>query len=151
MKMKKWLAMLLAAMMMFSVAGCGGDDEDYTDDPVDTEYSTDNGDTPDVRNDDETLTDADFVGDWECIGYDVDGQEMTEDEMGESYMTLYDNYEADVTLMDIAYDGEWDFTESGIVLYLDDNGYEEEVYCDIVKNVLYMDYMDMYTIFAKAD
>ena len=53
--------------------------------------------------------------------------------------------------MDKYYEGEWDFTESGVVLYLYDGGYEEEIYCDMVDTVMYMDYMNMYTLFEKAE
>ena len=139
MKKNKWLAMLLAAMMTFGTAGCGGgSDSGNTEDPVDSPSAV-------------VIDDAYFVGDWDCIGYDADGQAMTEDECGESWLTLYDNYTAETTIMDQYYEGEWDFTESGVVLYLYDGGYEEEIYCDMVDTVMYMDYMNMYTMFEKAE
>ncbi len=161
MKKNKWLAMLLAAMLTFGVTACGGDDNSGTAEPVTdpvpvTEEVTDDV-TEEVTDDvteevtDDVMEDVDFVGDWDCVGYDADGQEMTEEECGESHLTLHNNYTVDAEIMDINYDGEWDFTESGVVLYLYDGGYEEEVYCDMVDNVMYMDYMNMYTLFMKAE
>lgn len=138
MKKNKFLAMLLAAMMTFGAAGCGG--------------GTDSGDTgSSTTNQEVQQEEISFVGDWECVGYDADGQSMTEEECGESWLTLYDDYVCEVVIMDQYYDGEWDFTESGVVLYLYDGGYEEEVYCDMVDNVMYMDYLNMYTLFMKAE
>ena len=141
MKKNKWLALLLAAMMTFGVTACGGgggDDKKAEAPPKE----------PVVEN---VMEDADYVGDWDCIGYDADGQSMTEEECGDSWLTLYDNYTTETVIMDKYYEGEWDFTESGVVLYLYDGGYEEEIYCDMVDTVMYMDYMNMYTLFEKAE
>lgn len=139
MKKNKWLALLLAAMMALGMAGCGGgDDNSGTEQPS----------APPVV---EETDDIDFVGDWDCIGYEYDGQEMPEEDCGESWLTLYDNYTTEALIMDQYYEGDWDFTESGVVLYLYDGGYEEEIYCDMVDDVMYMDYMNMYTLFAKAE
>ncbi|MDO4531712.1 MAG: hypothetical protein Q4C06_06995 [Bacillota bacterium] len=138
MKKKKWMAMLLAAMMAFGFVGCGGGD-DGGDAPVEK---------PVEAAAQEEIT---FVGDWDCVGYDADGQEMTEEECGESFLTINDNFTVNARIMDQNYKGEWDYTESGVVLYLYDGGYEEEVYCDMVDDVMYMDYMNMYTLFRKAE
>ena len=140
MKKNKWLAMLLAAMMTFGVTACGGGGGDDKAEAPPKE--------PVVE---DVMEDADFVGDWDCIGYDADGQAMTEEECGESWLTLYDNYTTETVIMDKYYEGEWDLTESGVVLYLYDGGYEEEIYCDMVDTVMYMDYMNMYTLFEKAE
>ena len=140
MKKNKWLALLLAAMMAFGMTACGG--------------GSDSGDTEAPSKEpvvEDVMEDADFVGDWDCVGYDADGQEMTEEECGESWLTLYDNYTTEALLMDQYFEGDWDFTESGVVLYLYDGGYEEEIYCDMVDTVMYMDYMNMYTLFEKAE
>ncbi len=149
MKKKKWLAMLLAAMMAFSMAGCGGDDVDA--DASEDSYAAEEVVEKDAEEapKEEEMEDADFVGDWICVGYEQDGQALTEADCGESWLTLYDNYEAEAMIMDLGYEGEWDFTESGVVLYLYDGGYEEEIYCDMYEGLLYMDYMNMYTMFAK--
>ena len=155
MKKKKWLAMLLAAMMAFSMAGCGGDDVDA--DVSEDSYAAEEVAEEEVAEEeiveetaeDEEMENADFVGNWACVGYEQDGQALTEDDCGKSYLTLYDNYETDVTIMNIDYKGEWDFTESGVVLYLYDGSYEEEIYCDLYEGLLYMDYMNMYTLFTK--
>ena len=71
MKKNKWLALLLAAMMTFGVTACGGGggDNDKKAEAPPKE--------PVVEN---VMEDADYVGDWDCIGYDADGQAMTEDE-----------------------------------------------------------------------
>lgn len=144
MKKNKFLAMLLAAMMTFGVAGCGGEGDTNDGD-------AENGAVQQEEQQAEQKEENSFVGEWDCVGYDVDGQSMTEDECGESELTLRDNYTCKAEIMDQNYEGEWDFTESGVVLYIEDGGYEEEIYCDMVDDVMYMDYMDMYTLFMKAD
>ena len=127
MKKKKWLAILLAAMMAFSIAGCGGDDAEVSEDSYAAEETVEEEveivaeeEAAEEPAADEEMDDTDFVGSWACIGYEQDGQALTEDDCGKSYLTLYDNYETDVTIMNIDYKGEWDFTESGVVLYLYD-------------------------------
>ena len=143
MKKNKWLALILAGILAFGVTACGGGGkETSTDEPAKTPV------VEEVEED--VFEDEDYVGDWECVGYVDDNDNYDEDEYGDSSITLYDNYTTEAIIMDAYYEGEWDFTESGVVLYLYMGGYEEEVYCDLVDNLLYMDYMDMYTLLEKV-
>lgn len=147
MKKNKLLAILLAAMLAFGVVGCGGEDETDSGSVNNVTTNVDVQDEQDNGDEEEEFT---FVGEWDCIGYEEDGQSKTEDDYGESYLTVNDDYTCDVTIMDEGYYGEWDFTESGIVLYIENSGFEEEVYCDMVDDVMYMDYMEMYTLLEKV-
>ncbi|MBO5019367.1 MAG: hypothetical protein J6D52_01745, partial [Clostridia bacterium] len=91
MKMKKFLAMLLAAVMLFAFAACGGS-RDNDDDDKDNKKSSAKASAK--------LTEKDLEGEW-ILNVELDelvdaealaeGEGITEKEQVEKYVALYDN------------------------------------------------------------